>query len=109
LERLAVLVTAGALLTPAFGQTTGFGAGGGVFGSPQPPQNQNQPNPNQQSGLQGAPGAGLQEIRPDLTLNVNDTFQLRHDSGKPIKEVIISRPGVIECRSWGVRRTGTRR
>lgn len=33
-----------------------------------------------------------------MQLNVNDTFQLRHDSGKPIKDVVISRPGVIELK-----------
>jgi pilus assembly protein CpaC len=98
LERLAVLVAAGTLLTPAFGQLQGQGFGGGGASSygggvPQPPQPQG--GGVTINNLSGAQGAGASETRPDFTLSAGDTFIVRHASGNPIKDVTISRPGVI--------------
>lgn len=100
LERLAVLVAAGTLTLPAFGQ--GFGGRGGgsqpVSGSgfaPPAPAPQRPGTPGAPDAITGAPGTS-QEVRADVILNVGDTFQLRHDSGKPLKDVIISRPNVVD-------------
>jgi pilus assembly protein CpaC len=53
---------------------------------------------NQPPLIQNIPGSGtsITVDRADFTIQINETFRLRHEQGGLIKEVLASRPGIVQ-------------
>jgi pilus assembly protein CpaC len=91
------LLGAGLVAVASLAGTTSLHAqlGAAGYGQAAQPQNSPQPPAAQPPGSLSASSAVSSE-KADYTIQINETFSLRHEEGGLVKEVLASRPGIVK-------------